>query len=120
MIQAPDELVVESPRGGTVVSRERDLELVWGGRRGVLRIFVSAHDPLTGKAKPLLELRSRTNTGRALLPAKLLRKLPRLHRHYVFTFVLANREEMVLPRPAGGRRVLVQAASVVSTYVELR
>jgi hypothetical protein len=118
-IRTPDQLVVESPRGGTVVSRQADLELRWRGAQGSLSIIVSAYDTSTRKAKPLLELRPRDNTGRAVVPAKFLRELRPLHRYFVFTFVLANRDQMDLPIPRAPR-VLLQAASVYSTYIELR
>ena len=81
-----------------------------------MSIVISTFDPVTRKTRPLLQLRSRANSGRALLPAKILQQLPQLQRRFVFTFVLANRREVA----TGTGRVLVQAASVVNRFVELR
>jgi len=59
------------------------------------------------------------NTGRAILNARVLAMLPRDRRFWVFTFVLANRDtSLVVGGFQGG--VLIQAASVYNSYVELR
>jgi hypothetical protein len=118
-IRSPDDLVVHSPAGGSVISRERDLVLRWTGARGQLSVVISSFDPLTKRTRPLLELRSRANSGRALIPGKLIRELPRQHPYYVFTFVLANRVDTVELQQFAGK-VMVQAASVYNSYVELR
>jgi hypothetical protein len=117
-IRSPDNLVVHSPAGGSVLSREKDLALRWTGARGKLSIVISTFDPWTRRTRPLLELRSRANSGRALLPAKLLRQLPRASRFYLFTFILANRNDTIVLQQVAGK-VVVQAASVYNSYVEL-
>ena len=118
-IRSPDNLVVHSPAGGSVISREKDLVLRWTGAVGRLSVIVSSFNPWTKRTHPLLEFRSKANSGRALIPGKLLRELPGQHPYYVFTFVLANRLENVTLEQFTGR-VMVQAASVYNSYVELR
>jgi hypothetical protein len=118
-IRSPDKLVVHSPAGGSVISRQKDLPLRWTGGRGHLSVIISSFDPWTRRTRPLLEFRSRANSGRALIPGKLLQGLPPQHRYFVFTFVLENRvDTMVLQQYQG--RVMVRAASVYNSYVELR
>lgn len=117
-IRTPDALTVQSPAGGSIISRNRDLPLRWTGR-GNLAIIISAYDPSTQRVRPFLHLRPRMNTGGALLKARILALLPHDRRFWVFTFVLANRDaSLVLEGFQGG--VLVQAASVYNSYVELR
>lgn len=117
-IQTPDELTVQSPAGGSVVSRNRDLPMRWTGR-GNLAIIISSYDPSSRRVRPFLHLRPRVNTGRAILNARVLAMLPRDRRFWVFTFVLANRDtSLVVGGFQGG--VLIQAASVYNSYVELR
>ena len=120
-IVAPARVQVQSPPviGQGVIERTRDLELLWRGGQGAMSIVISKYDPVTKKARPLLELRSRANSGRALLPAKILKELPRFQRYFIFTFVLANRREFRYGANSSGR-TLVQAASIVNRYVELR
>ena len=117
-ILTPDRLNVLSPRGGGVFSREKDLLLWWRGGGGQLQIIISIFEPLAKKSIPILELRSRVNTGKALLPASVLRQFPRTS-FYVFTFILSNRKEMGFIQAQAGR-VLVQAATVYNSYIELR
>lgn len=117
-IHTPDELTVQSPAGGSIISRNRDLPLRWTGR-GNLAIIISAYDPGTRRVRPFLHLRPRTNTGVALLNARILAMLPGDRRFWVFTFVLANRDtSLVVGGFQGG--VLIQAASVYNSYIELR
>jgi len=118
-IRSAGNLIVHSPAGGSVVSREKDLALRWTGAGGHLSVIISSFDPWTNRTRPLLEFRSRANSGRALIPGKLLRELPRQHPYYVFTFVLANRVDTVVLQGYSGR-VMVQAASIYNSYVELR
>jgi len=116
-IRSPDNLAVQSPRGGSVISRNQDLPLRWRGQGDSFTIVISRFDPLTRRVKPLLQLRPRVNRGHVIIPAKILRTLPR-ERFYVMTFMLVNRSRSVV---AGyGERVLVQAASVYNSYVEIR
>lgn len=117
-IQAPDSLIVFSPRGGTIIPRDQDLAIRWRGGKGNVSIIVSTYNLATTATHPLLEFRTRVNTGQALIPAKLLRELPQ-QKYFVFTFVLYNRVETTV-FPWYGGRILVQAASVYNSYVELR
>jgi hypothetical protein len=115
-IETPDDIIVHSPRGGAIISRDRDLVLSWSGQ-GNLFFVISSYDLLTKKSKPIFQIRMRDGSHRAVLSRKILRLLPP-HRVYVFTFALANRKEIA---PVGFQgRVLVQATSVYNSYVELR
>lgn len=117
-IRSPDNLVVQSPRGGSLISRNQDFPLRWRGQGDSLTIVISRFDPLTRRVKPLLRLRPRVNRGHAIIPAKILQALPR-ERFYVMTFMLANRSRSEVI-DGYGERVLVQAASVYNSYVEIR
>jgi hypothetical protein len=117
-IPAPQRLFVESPRGGLVHSREKDLFLRWTGGGGKVQIIVSVYDPEKKRSIPILELRPRTESGRALLPASVLKQLPQ-GPWFVFTFVLSNRKVVTLAQNAVGG-VLVQAADIYNSYIELR
>lgn len=115
-IETPDDIVVQSPRGGTIISRDRDLVLSWSGQ-GNLFFVISSFDLLTGKSRPIFQVRMKDRSHRAVLSKKILRLLPP-QRVYVFTFALANRREI---EPVGFQgRVLVLATSVYNSYVELR
>ncbi len=115
-IETPENIVVHSPAGGTIIHRDRNLLLNWTGQ-GNLFFVISAYDPLGNRSRPLFNVRVRRNIQRAVLSRKILRLLPP-QRIYVFTFVLANMNEMEI---AGFRgRVLVQATSLYNSYVELR
>ena len=117
-IRSTDDLSVQTPRGGSVISRNQDLPLQWRGQGDSLSIVISRVDPLAHRVRPLLRLRPRVNRGHAIIPAKILRSLPR-ERFYVLTFMLANRlrSEVVI---GYDDRVLVQASSVYNSYVEIR
>jgi hypothetical protein len=117
-IPSPQQLVVASPRGGLVHSREKDLLLRWQGGGGKTQIIVSVYDPLTKRSLPVLELRPKTETGRAILPASVLRQFPQ-GPWFVFTFVLSNRKVVALAQNTAGG-VLIQAADVHNSYIELR
>ncbi len=121
-ITSPGKLDVLSPQGGGVYSPDRDLLLAWSGNGGQIQIVVSIVEPLTRRSVPVLALRPKTNTGRGLLPASVLRQLlqqfPRVS-SYVFTFILFNRKEISLPQSRTGT-VLVQAAEVHNCYIQLR
>lgn len=116
-VRSPDNVTVESPKGGSIHSRDRDLPLQWIGANGKITIIISAFDRFSRRSFPLLELRPRENTGRALIPASLLRQLPR-RQDFVFTFILSNRRDASVVQSQGGR-VLVQAASVYNSYIQL-
>lgn len=117
-IRSPENLTVESPRGGSVVIRENDLPVRWSGG-GEIRIIVSGFDPASRETRPILQIRPRVNRGRLVLPSRVLRILPERFRHYAFTFVVANRTESDGVGNFSGR-VLIQSASVYTSYVELR
>jgi len=115
-IETPEDIIVQSPRGGAIISRDRDLVLSWSGE-GNLFFVISSYDLLTKKSKPIFQVRMRDGSHRAVLSRKILRLLPP-QRVYVFTFALANRKEIA---PVGFQgRVLVQATSVYNSYIELR
>jgi hypothetical protein len=117
-IQSPDDLRVLSPVGGSIVARRRDLLLRWTGK-GDVWIVVSAYDPVKKSSKPLLQVVP-TDAGRnrAVLSAQTLRLLP-ANRFYWFTFMSYNRLERGGISQYPGK-ILIQAASVYNSLVELR
>lgn len=117
-IRSPDALKVISPAGGSIIPRNQDLLVKWTGGNGNLRIIVSTYDPLIKRSVPVLEFRPRTNTGSGLIPASMLRQFPR-GPFFVFTFILSNRQELAAIKGTVGK-ILVQAASVSNSYVEMR
>ncbi len=116
--QTPEALAVLSPRGGAIHSRAVNLPITWNGGKGKMTVIISTYDTVRKKARPLLELRVRTNNGRAVIPAKLLSQLPS-GTTFVLTFVLANKTTATVTQPVTGR-VLSQAAAVYNVFVELR
>lgn len=116
--QTPEALAVLTPRGGAIHSRSKDLPISWDGGRGKMSVIISSYEPVLKRVRPLLELRVRTNNGRAVIPSKLLSQLP-ARTSFILTFVLANRTESVITQPVSGR-VLSQAAAVYNVFVELR
>lgn len=116
--QTPEALAVLSPRGGAIHSRAVNLPVAWNGGKGKMTVIISTYDTVRKKARPLLELRVRTNNGRAVIPAKLLSQLPS-GTTFVLTFVLANKTSTMVTQPVAGR-VLSQAAAVYNVFVELR
>lgn len=112
-IETPEDLDVHSPRGGSIIRRDRDLVMAWTGH-GTLSFVIS--EILVGKTRPILRVKVRNNIQRAVLSWKILQVLP--PRRYVFTFVLENRKEAMTAARFSGR-VLVQATSVYNSYVEL-
>lgn len=118
-IDAPRPLTVSEPRGGGVYSRTENLTLRWTGATGVL-IYLSSVNQSTNDTRPLMMFRPLGTSGRAVISAYVLKTLP-LSRHFVFTFVLAQRKEN--PGRASSTfsaSMLVQAASVYNCYVEIR
>ena len=116
-IQTPEDLIVQAPVGGSVLSRSKQVDLRWTGR-GNLIIVISTYNPLTGRTKPVLQLQPAVNTGNAVIDPHVLQLLPQV-RNFVFTFIIANRFDRLL----GGMpkdRILVQAASVHNSYVQLQ
>jgi hypothetical protein len=116
-LKAPPAISVSSPAGGTVIPRNQDLIMRWGGA-GQMTIYVSVRNLLTNRSRPVVRLTPVVNRGHARLPVKVLRALLP-DRYYVFTFVLANRREDVLVARYKAN-VLAQAATVYNSYVELR
>jgi hypothetical protein len=121
-VKSPDDLQVLSPAGGSILSREKQLELRWTGE-GSLDIVISVIDPSFSPAnttgiKPLLNLHPKVNTGRAILESRILQLLPK-GRFFVFTFILRSRDERqpVVGSFSGG--ILIQAASLYNSYVQL-
>jgi len=117
-IQSPAELSVLSPRGGSVILRTRVLRLRWSGVERVF-VIISAREASTERLKPVLLIRPTGNQNSVVLSPKVLRLLPRSP-HFVFTFVRANRKELSIGGPVFSGEILVQAASVYNSYVELR
>jgi hypothetical protein len=117
-IQSPDDLRVLSPVGGSIVPKGRDLLLRWTGK-GDVWIVVSAYDPARKSSKPLLQVVP-TDAGRnrAVLSAQTLRLLP-ANRFYWFTFMFYKRLERAGMGQYPGK-ILIQAASVYNSLVELR
>jgi hypothetical protein len=116
-IQTPEDLIVQAPAGGSVLSRLKQVDLRWTGR-GNLVIVISTYNTLTGRTKPVLQLQPAVNTGNAVIDPHVLQLLPQV-RNFVFTFIIANRFDRLL----GGMpkdRILVQAASVHNSYVQLQ
>jgi hypothetical protein len=116
--RTPEALNVLSPRGGAIHSRAANLPVTWNGGKGKMTVIISYYDVMKKKARPLLELRVRTNNGRAVIPAKLLSQLPP-GTTFVLTFVLANKTVSTVTQPVAGR-ILTQAAAVYNVFVELR
>jgi len=114
-VQAPEDLRVLAPAGGSILSRTKQVQLRWTGN-GPLRIVISSYNVLTGRTRPLLQLVPDVNTGSAVIEPSLLALLPQA-RFYVITFIVANRSERLLGTLQTDR-TLVQAASVYNTYVQ--
>jgi hypothetical protein len=115
-INTPDDLNVISPRGGTVHTRNDDLVIRWTGG-GSISIIIQSRLLSTAnvaKTRPLLLITPNINRGRLTLNPKILALLPK-GKDFVFTFVLANRKEVKVPRYSG--KVLLQAASIYNSYV---
>lgn len=116
--RSPEALNVLSPRGGAIHARSSNMPIAWNGGKGKMTVIISYYDVIRKKTRPLLELRVRTNNGRAVIPAKLLAQLPP-GTTFVLTFVLANKTVTTVTQPVTGR-VLTQAAAVYNVFVELR
>lgn len=117
-LETPEHLSVISPRGGTTHLRSRNLPVLWTGGKGKMSIILSVYDPARKRTRPLLDLRVRTNNGRAVIPSKLLTQLPS-GTTFVLTFVLANKKESQILQPVSGK-IMAQAAFVYNSYIELR
>jgi hypothetical protein len=117
-IDSPDSLVITAPRGGAVVPRDQKAVIKWnGGGSGKMRIYISRYDSLAKTLVTVLELRVKASAGRVGIPAKVLALLP-ADRWFILTFVLSNRKDVAIN--GGSGTMLVQAASVYNTLVELK
>lgn len=116
--RSPEALNVLSPRGGAIHPRSSNMPITWNGGKGKMTVIISYYDVVRKRSRPLLELRVRTNNGRAVIPSKLLAQLP-AGTTFVLTFVLANKTVSTVTQPVSGR-VLTQAAAVYNVFVELR
>ncbi len=113
-IDAPDEIVVQSPVGGQRISRNGDVPLRWTAR-GDMFLIISARNP-QGKLIPVLSIKPHANQERALLTKRILSALP--PGSYVFTFGVSNRNEnLTLGRFRG--KVLVRGISIYNVLVVL-
>ena len=115
-ITTPEDVHVLAPEGGSVFSRSSPITLRWTGK-GELNIVVSVIDPVTKATTALMKLHPKSSTGKAVLDARVLALLPP-ERHFVFSFIAANRQEIAVGQYQG--KVLVQAAAVYNIYVELK
>ncbi len=116
-ITSPDSLQVLFPKGGTRLSHTKDIVLRWIGS-GNLSVVIGSVNPLTKRSRPLLYLHPRINKGYLVVSANLLTSLATQGRFFSFSFILANRKETtVLSRYTGS--VLIQAATVYNSYIEL-
>lgn len=117
-IESPDNLMVLTPRGGNMLSRDQDLVVRWTGK-GDFSLVISLIDPLRKNVpKPLLHIVPAANQGKILLSSKVLRLLPP-NRAYWFSFLLLNRKDLSGVSQYAGR-ILVQSAYVYNAYVEFR
>jgi hypothetical protein len=115
-IVTPEDVHVLAPEGGSVLSRNSPITLRWAGK-GDLNIVVSVIDPVTQATTAVMKLHPKSGTGKAVLDARVLALLPP-GRHFVFSFIAANRQEITVGQYQG--KVLVQAAAVYNIYVELK
>ncbi len=118
-IRATDDLRIVSPKPGQVVSRLLPLSLQWSGGGENMTIVISAWDTASHTALPRLRIEPDENQGSVLVGLRELSLLPRLFHYYVISFVLENRDEGEDVAGYQGR-VLVHAAFVYNTYIELR
>ncbi len=116
-LRSPGNLTVLSPRGGSHLPKNQILNLQWTGQGDTLLIIISSYNRISQRAKPLLVIKPKVNRNHARLMPKFLRALPG-GPYYVFTFVLANRNDILVNNYPD--RVLVQSASIYNSYVEIR
>lgn len=106
-IVSPPVLHVLSLTPQSVVSLSQNLPVRWEGGGAVVRVLIST--VRTGSSpKPVLQLRIRTNLGRAVLPARILQLLPDAPK-FLFTFFSEN--SMVLRVPGYEEEILVRATT---------
>jgi hypothetical protein len=117
-ITAPDTIVLQSPRAGSAIPREKELILQWkAGGGGGMKVIVSRYAELRRSFVPLLEFRMKVNAGTATVPPKILKQFP--VGLYMLTFIQANRRQEVVVDQYSGRLTL-QAASIYNCLVGLQ
>jgi len=111
-IITPDDIQVLAPVAGSVLSRSKPLGLHWSPTLVDINIVVGI-----GWLKPLpfMNLHPRENTGSTVIPASLLEGLP--PGRITLTFIIVHRKTPVAGAPVA---VLVQAASVYNSHIELQ
>ncbi len=117
-VVTPEDLTVLAPPGGSILSRLKPVELRWKGD-GNISIIVSSYNILTGKTRPILQFQPAVNTGDAVIDASVLQLLPRT-KYFVFTFIIANKGNRQLSGMSPTDRILVQAASVYNSYLQIQ
>jgi hypothetical protein len=114
-IETPEIITVQKPLGGAVVEDSEPLILQWTSE-GEVVIIVSRI--IQSGLRPMLFLRP-LRRGNAVVSQKVLELLPR-NQMYVLTFIRANRKEVSVQRPILSGTLLLQAASVHNTVIQLR
>jgi len=111
-IVTPDDIQVLAPVAGSILSRSKPLELRWSPQLVDINIVVGIgwEHPL-----PFMNLHPRVNIGSAVVAASLLELLPK--GRITLTFIVVNRKSPVTGAPVA---VLVQAASVYNSHIELQ
>ncbi len=120
-ISSPDEVTLLEPKPYALALRDEDLTLRWEGRSGrQVSVLISLYNEelkLPGKA--LMLLKSSTKGNALLIPARLLKLIPKTSTsRYVLTFVSANRSEERITGYSGN--VLVQSSSIHNVAFTLR
>ena len=120
-IDSPDEVTVVEPKAGSVVFRDRDLQIRWDGKAGSkFRILVSSFNPASNvSVKPLIEVNVTEGSNSIVIPSDLLEGLrANSDGRYLFSFISSNRNVVSIPGYKGN--VLVQASSIHNVLLWLR
>lgn len=120
-INSPDEVTLVEPKPYTLSLRDEDLTVRWEGKSGGhVSILISLYDEeLKLPGKSLMLLKQSTKGNALLIPAKLLKLIPKMSTsRYVITLVSANRSEEGITGYSG--KVLVQSSSIHSIAFTLR
>ena len=115
-IEAPEIISVEKPAGGSVVEADKPMILQWTSEGDV--VIIVSRIVRFGVVRPMLSLRPLKN-GHAVVSQNVLELLPR-NQFYILTFIRANREEVAVQRQIIRGTLLLQAASVYNTVIQLR
>ena len=120
-IDSPEEVTIVEPRAGSVVFRDKDLQIHWDGKAGAsFRILVSSFDPESNVAvRPLVQVDVKEGSNSITIPSMLLKGLrANSDGRYLFSFISSNRNVV---RIAGYKEnVLVQASSIHNVLLWLR